>query len=356
VSGNSGGGGIHNGRTMTLNNCVIKDNSSSGSIKAGGISSTDYGYDATTLTMRNCVVENNTCTDGIAGGIYNGVKGTLTMYRCIVRRNSLSSMGGGLYISSSTTTHLADYCQVTENTPDQICCAYGVTYTTDGTCTIGDTAGKSAVALSGAAEGSSVKPRNTTGEADVTKVENDLKNRESAIFREAENLLSTDLGGLPGGAAATLYDAFAYENVPLADTSGKGELEVQFTASWPMNARYYAALAEYEDAAAGVQAVKEYVIPERSVHFEIKPGQPLPDGVTPPDFYEEGEGLMTWRNVVEDNGPFDHNPTVGVVTFRVASIRAEAQSASSGGSGCSAVGASPLALLMALPLLFLRKQ
>jgi len=190
----------------------------------------------------------------------------------------------------------------------------------------------------------------------VTKVENDLKNRESAIFREAENLLSTDLGGLPGGAAATLYDAFAYENVPLADTSGKGELEVQFTASWPMNARYYAALAEYEDAAAGVQAVKEYVIPERSVQFEIKPGQALPDGMTPPDFYEEGEGLMTWRNMVEDNGPFDHNPTVGVVTFRVASIRAEAQSASSGGSGCSAVGASPLALLMALPLLFLRKQ
>ena len=356
VSGNAGGGGIHNEKTMTLNNCVVRNNTASGFPKAGGISSTDYGYNATTLTMRNCVVENNTCTDGIAGGIYNGVKGTLTMYRCIVRRNSLSSMGGGLYISSSTTTHLADYCQVTENTPDQICCAYGVTYTTDGTCTIGSAAGNSAVALSGAAEGSSVKPRDTTGEADVTKVENDLKNRESAIFREAENLLSTDLGGLPGGAAATLYDAFAYENVPLADTSGKGELEVQFTASWPMNARYYAALAEYEDAAAGVQAVKEYVIPERSVQFEIKPGQALPDGMTPPDFYEEGEGLMTWRNMVEDNGPFDHNPTVGVVTFRVASIRAEAQSASSGGSGCSAVGASPLALLMALPLLFLRKQ
>ncbi len=196
----------------------------------------------------------------------------------------------------------------------------------------------------------------------MTKVENNLKNRESAIFKEAENLLSTDLGGLPGGVVAgleglnaTLYDAFAYEDVPLADTSGAGTLEVEFTASWPKNVRYYAALAEYEDAAAGVQAVKGYFVPERSVQFEIKPGQPLPDGVEPPDFYKEGEGLMTWRNVVEDNGPYDHNRTVGVVTFRVASIRAEAQAASSGGSGCTVGGASPLVLLLALPLLFLRK-
>ena len=95
-----------------------------------------------------------------------------------------------------------------------------------------------------------------------------------------------------------------------------------------------------------------YVLAERGVQFEIKPGQPLPDGVELPDFYEEGEGLMTWRNVVEDNGPFDHNRQIGMVTFRVASIRAEAQAAS---SGCSVGGASPFALLLALPLLFLRR-
>ncbi len=364
VSGNSGGGGIHNGGTMTLNNCVIKDNSSSGSTKAGGISSTDYGFDATTLTMRNCVVENNTCTGGSAGGIYNGVDGTLSMYRCIVRKNvhlrdesgnGQYSSGGGLNLTYSSTTNLADYCKVTGNIPDQVHCGYGATYTTDGTCTIGSASGTSAVALSGAAEGSSAEPRKTAGEADVTKVENDLKNSGSAFFAEVKNILSADLGGLPGGAAATLYDAFAYENVQLADTSGEGKLEVEFTASWPQNVRYYAALAEYEDAAAGVQAVKGYVVPERGVQFEIKPGQPLPDGVTPPDFYKEGEGLMTWRNVVEDNGPFDHNRTVGFVTFRVASIRAEAQAASSGGSGCSAVGASPLAVLLTLPLLLLRR-
>ena len=144
----------------------------------------------------------------------------------------------------------------------------------------------------------------------------------------------------------------------LEDTSGNGKLEVEFTASWPHNVRYYAALGEYENAATGALAVKGYVIPERGVRFEIKPGQPLPDGATPPDFYEEGEGLMTWRNVVEDNGPFDHNRQAGLVTFRAASIRAEARTAAaaSGGSGCSAGGASPFALLSALPLVFLRKK
>ena len=134
------------------------------------------------------------------------------------------------------------------------------------------------------------------------------------------------------------------------------ELVIEFTASWPENVRYYAAFAEYESETAGAQSVKGYVIPDRGVQFELQPGQPLPDGVTPPDFYENGEGLMTWRNVIADNGPFDHNRETGVVTFRVASVRAEAQTAPTGGSGCSAVGASPFALLPALPLVFLRKK
>ena len=118
--------------------------------------------------------------------------------------------------------------------------------------------------------------------------------------------------------------------------------------------RYYAAFAEYEGAAAGTLAVKGYAVAERGVQFETKPGQPLPDGVTPPDFYEEGEGLMTWRNVVTDNGPYDHNREDGVVTFRVCSIRAEAvqQQGGGGGGGCSVGGGSAwtAALLLFLPL------
>ncbi len=132
---------------------------------------------------------------------------------------------------------------------------------------------------------------------------------------------------------------------------------MEFTASWPKNVRYYAALAEYEEEGAVVRSVRGYAIPERGVQFEVKPGQELPDGVIPPDFYEEGEGLMTWRNVIADNGPYDHNRRTGAVTFRVASVRAEAEAPAQGSSGCG-VGdvTAPFALLLGVPLLFLRKK
>ena len=67
------------------------------------------------------------------------------------------------------------------------------------------------------------------------------------------------------------------------------------------------------------------------MQFEIKPGQALPDGMTSPDFYEKGEGLMTWRNVVADNGPYDPNSAEGAVTFRVCFVRAEALQRQGGG-------------------------
>ena len=364
VTGNTGGGGILNKQNLTMNSCTISGNAASGHLKAGGIASTATGSWEVSLTMTDCIVENNIGSDRAnSGGIYNGVDGTLVMTRSTVRNNECSSLGGGMYISAYSSTTLKNRSVVTGNRPDQICCGYGASYTTDGTCTIGGASGTSATALSGFAEGASPSPRKTTGEPDVAAVERDLRSPSSELFGAVMNLLESDLGGLPGDVSAglssidaTLYNAFAYEDVPLADASGDGELVIEFTASWPQNVRYYAALAEWEDAAAGALAVKGYVIPERGVQFEIKPGQPLPDGVTPPDFYEEGEGLMTWRNVIADNGPYDHNSAEGLVSFRAASIRAEAQTASSGGSGCSAVGAPPFALLLGAPLLLLRKK
>ena len=102
-----------------------------------------------------------------------------------------------------------------------------------------------------------------------------------------------------------------------------------------------------------------YEIPERGVQFEIKAGQSLPDGVTPPDFYVPGEGLMTWRNVVTDGGLYDLNPTAGVVTFRVCSVRAaEATGDTGSGGGCDAgagAAGAPLALLLGIPLAMTRK-
>ena len=304
------------------------------------------------LTLYRCTLDGNSAAN-YGGGIDN--HGKLTLNIVTVKNNSASSGGG---VNNRTGSSCDMYMStITGNTPDQIVGAY----TTDGHCTIGDAAGTSSVAFGGIPEGVSPQPRKTSGEADVTAVESDLKNPESGIFTAVKSALSADLGGLPGdvsaglsGMNATLYNAFAYENIPLSDTSGRGKLEVEFTASWPKNVRYYAALAEYENAAA--LAVKGYAVPERGVQFEIKPGQPLPGGVTPPDFYEEGEGLMTWRNVIADNGPYDHNRAKGLVTFRVASIRAEARTAPTGGSGCSTGAASPFLLLLATPLLLRKKR
>ena len=300
------------------------------------------------LTLYRCTLDGNSAVN-YGGGIDN--HGRLTLNIVTVKNNSASSGGG---INNRTESSCDMYMStITGNTPDQIVGAY----TTDGHCNIGDTAGTSAMAFGGVAEGSAPQARKTTGEADVLEVEKNLKDPESHIFNAVKDALSTDVSAALSGMDATLYNAFSYENVPLADTSGEGKLEVEFTASWPQNVRYYAAFAEYEETEAGMLAVKGYILPERGVQFEIKPGQPLPDGVTPPDFYEEGEGLMTWRNVVEDNGPYDHNRETGVVTFRVASVRAEAQTApSSGGSGCSAGGASPFVLVLVLPFLFLRRR
>jgi len=357
VSGNSGGGGIHNGRNMTLNNCVIMNNSSSGGDgnddslfgSAGGIGNSEFG---SSLTMTDCVVVNNTCSNGLAGGIYNGDKATLTMVRTTIYNNRNSCLGGGMYLSTRATTTLTDHCAVYGNSPDNIC---GATYSADYTCRIGNWPNKSATKFLGYRGEKEPEPRSIVGDSDVAAVKSALANPQSALYGVIEQTLAADLGKtVPekstslaqlAGMAATLYDANTFEDLALTST----DLSVEYTASWPENARYYALFARADESG--------YELAERGVQFEIKAGQSLPDGATPPDFYEEGEGLMTWRNVVTDGGSFDLEPAPGIVTFRVCSVRAaEAPAASSGGSGCSTDVASPLALLLAIPLLLLRKM
>ncbi len=357
VTGNTVGGGVYNVKNLTMTGCTISNNTCAGSRHAGGINNEASGYSEPVLTMYACVVEGNSNPDTYGGGVFNGEK--LFMYGCTVRNNSSRGLGGGIYLNSFSETTLAQGCVVIGNSPDQICGPgqYG-SVSIDASCTVGDTAGNKAVALSGFATGSAPEPRKTTGEPDVAVVEDALKDSGSGLFTLVRDSLNVDLGASGEISAelssmdATLYDAFAYEDVRLEDASGKGELVIEFTASWPKNVRYYAMFAEYGSAPARALSVKGYVVPERGVRFEVKPGQALPDGMTPPPFYEEGEGLMTWRNVVADNGPYDHNREKGVVTFRVCSVRAGAvQQQGGGGGGCSVgVGnAWTAALLLFVP-------
>jgi hypothetical protein len=126
---------------------------------------------------------------------------------------------------------------------------------------------------------------------------------------------------------ASLYYANTFENVAVTST----DLVVEYTASYPERARYYALFARADRSG--------YDMPDRGVLFELQTGQSLPDDVTPPDFYEKGEGLMTWRNVVTDNGSYDLEPAVGVVTFRVCSVRAAEKAVGDTGSGGGAMRA-----------------
>lgn len=174
-----------------------------------------------------------------------------------------------------------------------------------------------------------------------------LADASSALFAAVMQALSSDLGRTPDetGAAltgmdASLYYANTFENVAVVSR----DLSVEYTASWPENVRYYSLFARADGSG--------YEIPERGIQFEIRAGQNLPGGVIPPDFYVQGEGLMTWRHIVTDGGSFDLNPLPGVVTFRACAVRAaETRPGSSGsGGGCDG-GSGAVAPLLLAPLL-----
>ncbi|TRZ67810.1 MAG: hypothetical protein D4Q77_02415, partial [Methanothrix sp.] len=80
------GGGIFNMGTMTMDKCVVKKNNAK---IGGGI------YNKGTMTMDNCVVKKNTAGKYSGGGIYN--KGTMTMDNCVVKNNEAKTKGGGIF-------------------------------------------------------------------------------------------------------------------------------------------------------------------------------------------------------------------------------------------------------------------
>lgn len=303
-----------------------------------------------TLEMVDCTIQGNYTRNYNGGGIHNG--GTLTLSGCTVTGNRVYgslACGGGIFTYGAPLT-LKNGCTVKDNGYENILGSY----VSDGTNTIGDTPGRSSVALEGLASGSSPTPESTVGEPDVQILSQDLRNEKSSIFQDVAQVLSADLGGLPApstgeaGMNATLYNAFTYEDLPLDDASGAGAIVVEFTASWPERVRYYAALARSDGSG--------YELPLRGVRFEIQPGQELPGEVTPPDFYIPGEGLMTWQHTVTDGGSFDLNPAPGAVTFRTVSLRAAAPTpapdgTAAGGGGCRT--GTGLGALLFLPGLFL---
>ena len=355
-------GGVTNNGALEMDDCVIKDCvNRDRSFNYSGISN----FSNAKATLKNCAISNNRtvsegggvmnylgtvemekCSitgnhaDDYGGGVYN--VGKLTLKQCTVTGNSTSkTVGGGITsFSNAENTRIKDKSVIRDNTPEQITGPYKA----DDNCTIVTNPNRSATAFSGYSGATEPEPRSIVGDADVADVKSALADPASDLFAAVSDILSQDLGGISGDATASLYYANTFEGVAIESQ----DLFVEYTASYPERTRYYALFARADESG--------YELPDRGVQFELQPGQSLPDGVTPPDFYAEGEGLMTWRSVITDNGSYDLEPAVGVVTFRVCSVRAAEQAVGDKGSGggCDAgasSGSLPLALLIALPLL-----
>ena len=354
VTGNTVGGAIENHGMLTMNSCTLTNNTNFWAF-GSAITNMYSSFNHPTVTLTGCTIENNDVAGSLGGAIYNG--DILVMNDTDIRNNTtgkgsglLSRLGGGLYVGSRSNTTLANGCRVTGNDPSQLYKeeTYFSTpvFTYDDTCVIGDAPNKSATAFSGFTGETAPEPRSIKDDADVAEMKRKLADSGSDLFAAVRRALSSDLGRTPGGTSATpagltasLYYANTFENVGVESQ----DLVVEYTASWPENVRYYALFARADNSG--------YELAERGIQFEIKAGQSLPDGATPPEFYEEGEGLMTWRNVVTDGGSFDLEPAAGIVTFRVCSVRAAETAENPGGGGCNASGGfAPVALLLLLPL------
>ena len=353
--------GVVNNSALTMEDCVVKDCvNRDTSFNFSGVSN----YTGAKATLKNCTISNNrtaswgggvmnywgtvdmekcTITGNYAGDYGGGVcnAGKLTLKRCVVTGNSTGrTVGGGIMsFSKAEETRIKDKSVIKDNTPEQISGAYKA----DSDCTIGTNPNRSATAFSGYSGEIEPEPRSIGGDADVTQVKNALADPESGLFASVRTALSNDLSGLSGDMTASLYYANTFEGVAIESA----DLVVEYTASYPERTRYYALFSRSDGSG--------YELPDRGIQFELQPGQALPDSVTPPDFYVPGEGLMTWRSVVTDGGSYDLEPAVGVVTFRVCSVRAAETVGDTGsGGGCNAAegaGFAPLALLLALPLL-----
>ena len=401
IPGPGSGGGIWNEGTLTMENCVVRGNVCG--VNGGGVASkgdltltncvfsinhvvsiADHGsgygggvhiaaHDSTkSLTATNCTFSGNTavldggglCIEGNCdprvtgcafsenGARYGGGIQTRSKFILAVKDSSVSgniaSEGGGIHIARDSSCSLSG-CTIKNNREDEI----RGDYTSDGTNIIGNTPNKSATAFSGYSGEKEPEPRSIVGDSDVAAVKSALANPQSALYAAIEQALAADLGKTVEGKsttlaplvgmAATLNAANTFEDVAIVST----DLAVEYTASWPENVRYYALFARADNSG--------YELADRGVQFEIKAGQSLPDGVTPPDFYVPGEGLMTWKNIVADNGSYDLNPGVGAVTIRVCSVRAaEVVGDTGSGGGCDAGAGSgfvPTTLLFFVPAL-----
>lgn len=104
------GGGVVMLKNGIVRNCQIVDNSAVS--EGGGLF---VERDATGALVADSTISNNRVTSGNGAGVANINPDTsLTLTNCTIKGNSASSVGGGLYLSNSTTTQCQD-CRIERN-------------------------------------------------------------------------------------------------------------------------------------------------------------------------------------------------------------------------------------------------
>lgn len=92
ISTYSGGGGLYTNKTdITLDYCIIENNTCTGATGGGGI----YLTGAAAVTMNSCTVTGNTATAS-GGGAFVATGGSLTMHYCTISNNTAAVRGGAV--------------------------------------------------------------------------------------------------------------------------------------------------------------------------------------------------------------------------------------------------------------------
>lgn len=112
-----GGGGIANFGTLTVEKCVVRDNSAN---DGGGI------FNHGTMTVLNSAVHDNLGDKeappgyecGSGGGIKNGFRCTLILENCTVSGNRALGKGGGLFVACEGTATLSN-CTISGNSAER---------------------------------------------------------------------------------------------------------------------------------------------------------------------------------------------------------------------------------------------
>lgn len=123
VSNDVRGGGIYSAGTLSLTDCVIRNNHAispdNSPTMGGGI----HSVIGVTLTLTRCAVLNNTTSgpnQNTGGGIYCDDNGTLNLYNCTFSGNAASgglNYGGGIQLFNSTASKIVN-CTISGNTGD----------------------------------------------------------------------------------------------------------------------------------------------------------------------------------------------------------------------------------------------